>query len=145
MAEFTGIHTHTLDDKGRVSVPAQFRRQLTGENLYLNLGLDGCLVLYPPERWQKVRSELARLSRSSSRQRYFLRMSARYLRPVSVDSQGRISIPSDLAALAGIRSEAVFLGQFDSIEIWSPEGFENYSRNERFSYEEAAEDLEIDI
>jgi MraZ protein len=145
MAEFTGIHTHTLDDKGRVSVPAQFRRQLTGENLYLNLGLDGCLVLYPPERWQKVRSELAGLSRSSSSHRYFLRMSARYLRPVSVDSQGRISIPSDLADLAGIRSEAVFLGQFDSIEIWSPEGFENYSRNERFSYEEAAEDLEIDI
>jgi len=139
------IHVHTLDDKGRVSVPAQFRRQLTGESLYLNVGLDGCLVLYPPEKWAKVKSGLSRLSRSSSRQRYFLRMSARHLRSVSVDSQGRISIPSELISIAGIESEVVFLGQYDAIEIWSPEGFETYSHNERYSYEEVAEDLEIDI
>jgi MraZ protein len=145
MAEFTGIHVHTLDDKGRVSVPAQFRRQLTGENLYINVGLDGCLVLYPPEKWEKVKSELSRLSRSSSGQRYFLRMSARHLKPVNVDSQGRISIPSELIAIAGIGAEVVFLGQFDAIEIWSPDAFEAYSHNERFSYEEVVEDLEIDI
>jgi MraZ protein len=72
-------------------------------------------------------------------------MSARFLRPVCVDSQGRISIPSELISLAGIENEVVFLGQYDAIEIWSPEGFEEYSRNERFSYEEVAEDLEIDI
>jgi len=145
MVEFTGIHVHTLDDKGRVSVPAHFRRQLTGENLYLNLGLDGCLVLYPHEKWSRVRSELLKLSKSNSRNRFFLRMSARYLRPVSIDSQGRISIPAELQSMAGIESEVVFLGQFDAIEIWSPDNFETYSRNERFSYEEVAEDLEIDI
>ena len=145
MAEFTGIHVHTLDDKGRVSVPAQFRRQLTGENLYLNVGLDGCLVLYPPEKWARVKSELTRLPRSNSRNRLLLRKTAMHLRPVSLDSQGRISIPAELISLAGIESEVVFLGQFDAIEIWSPEGFDTYSRSERFSYEEVAEDLEIDF
>jgi MraZ protein len=145
MAEFTGIHVHTLDDKGRVSVPAQFRRQLTGENLYLNVGLDGCLVLYPPEKWARVRNELGRLSKSSSRQRHVLRKTAMHLKPVCVDSQGRISIPSELISLAGIENEVIFLGQFDAIEIWSPEGFEAYLSDERFSYEEVVEDLEIDF
>ena len=145
MAEFTGIHVHTLDDKGRVSVPAQFRRQLTGEGLYLNVGLDGCLVLYPHEKWTRVREELSKLSRSSSRQRFFLRMSARYLKPVSLDSQGRIIIPGELQSISGIESEVVFLGQFDSIELWSPEAFERYAGDGSFSYEEVAEDLEIDI
>jgi MraZ protein len=145
MSEFTGTHVHTLDDKGRVSVPAAFRRQLTGEDLYLNLGMDGCLVIYPPEKWERVRRSLDGLSRSQSRQRYFLRRFARFLHPVTIDGQGRISIPSDLLRQAGISSEIVFLGQFDSIELWSTERFAAYSEEEQYSYEEAAEALDIDI
>ncbi|MBN1435078.1 division/cell wall cluster transcriptional repressor MraZ [Candidatus Fermentibacterales bacterium] len=145
MAEFTGTYVHTLDEKGRVSVPASFRRQLTGEDLFLNLGLDGCLVIYPAEKWERVRASLDHLSRTQSRQRYFLRRFARYLHPVSVDGQGRISIPSELLRQAGIESEIVFLGQFDSIELWSPDRFGRYSQQEEYSYEEAAEALDIDI
>lgn len=145
MSEFTGTHVHTLDDKGRVSVPAAFRRQLTGEELYLNLGMDGCLVIYPAEKWERVRRSLDGLSRSQSRQRYFLRRFARFLHPVTIDGQGRISIPSELLRQAGISSEIVFLGQFDSIELWSTERFAAYSEEEQYSYEEAAEALDIDI
>ena len=145
MPEFTGTHTHTLDDKGRVSVPAAFRRQLTGEELFLNLGLDGCLVIYPSDKWQRVRASLESLSRTQSRQRYFLRRFVRFLHPASIDGQGRISIPSELLRQAGIESEVVFLGQLDSIELWSPEKLSEYTAKEEYSYEEAAEALEIDI
>src|SRR5512136_3056154 len=102
MADFTGTHVHSLDDKGRVSVPAQFRRQLTGEDLFLNLGMDGCLELYTPEKWDSIRESLGKLPRNQQRVRFFLRRFASYLRPVSIDAQGRISIPSDLTAMAGI-------------------------------------------
>lgn len=145
MAEYIGTHIHTLDEKGRVSVPAAFRKQMTGETLYLNLGMDGCLILYPHEKWHSVRKGLDSLSRSQSKQRYFIRRFARFLHPVSIDGQGRISIPAELLEQTGIRNEIVFLGQFDSIELWSPEKFREYSIQEEFSYEEAAETLDIDI
>jgi MraZ protein len=145
MPEFTGTHTHTLDEKGRVSVPAVFRRQLTGEELYVNLGLDGCLVLYTPERWRRVREEIAGLSRGKTNQRFFMRRFARYLRGVSIDSQGRISLPADLREKAGIEEEVLFLGQFNSIELWAPERFERISAEDEYSFEQAAEDLGIDI
>jgi len=145
MPEFTGTYTHTLDSKGRVSVPAVYRRQLTGEGLYLNLGFDGCLVLYPPEKWESVKAELSALSRGRERQRFFLRRFARFLRPVSLDSQGRIMVPGELLSRAGIDSEVVFLGQLDSIELWAPGRFTDASGEEEMSFEQVAEELGINI
>jgi MraZ protein len=145
MAEFTGAHVHSLDEKGRVSVPAQFRRQLTGEDLFLNLGMDGCLELYTPEKWDSMREALGKLSRNQQRHRFFLRRFASFLRPVSIDAQGRISIPADLISMAGIKGEAVFLGQIDKIEIWAPDRYAAALRSEDVSFEEVAEGLEIDL
>ncbi len=145
MGEFTGTHQHTLDEKGRVSVPAQFRRQLTGEDLYLNLGMDGCLELYTPEKWSSLRDSLGKVSRNQERNRFFVRRFASFVRPVSVDAQGRISIPADLQSLAGMKSEVVFLGQLDKIEIWSPDRLAAFMKREDISFEEVAEGLEIDL
>jgi MraZ protein len=145
MAEFTGTHVHSLDEKGRVSVPAQFRRQLTGEDLFLNLGMDGCLELYTPEKWDSIRESLGRLHRNQQRVRFFLRRFTSYLRPVSIDAQGRISIPADLTAMAGIRGEVVFLGQIDKIEIWAPDRYAASLKRDDVSFEEVAEGLEIDL
>jgi len=145
MPEFTGTYTHTLDSKGRVSVPAAYRRQLTGEGLHLNLGLDGCLVIYPPEKWESVKRELSRLSRGRGPERFFMRRFARYLRAVSLDAQGRIMIPAELLEKAGIGGEVVFLGQLDSIELWAPDRFDTASGEEELSFEQVAEDLGINI
>jgi len=131
MAEFIGTHIHTLDDKGRVSVPAQFRRMLTGEDLYLNRELDDCLVLYQAEKWERIRSGFEeKLSRSNRQHRRFLRWVGAKLRPVTVDSQGRIAIPQDMQEAAGITGEVMFLGQFDRIELWDPKKYEDYMRTE---------------
>jgi MraZ protein len=145
MPEFTGTYTHTLDGKGRVSVPAAYRRQLTGEGLHLNLGLDGCLIIYPPEKWEAVKRELSSLSRGREAERFFLRRFARFLRAVSLDAQGRIMIPAELLEKAEIDSEVVFLGQLDSIELWAPEKFASASGEKEMSFEQVAEDLGIDI
>jgi MraZ protein len=145
MAEFTGRHEHSLDEKGRVSVPAAFRRQITGEDLYLNLGMDGCLELYPPEKWQLLRDGLKKLARGQGRQRFFLRRFASHLRPVTIDAQGRIGIPADLLDLAGIRGVVVFLGQLDTIELWSPDRLAAVMSREDVSYEEVAEGLDIEL
>lgn len=145
MAEFTGRHEHVLDEKGRVSVPAVFRRQITGEDLYLNLGMDGCLELYPPEKWQALRDGLRKLSRGQEKQRFFLRRFASHLRPVSIDAQGRIGIPADLQSLAGIGSVVVFLGQMDTIELWDPVRLGEVMARRDISYEEVAEGLDVEL
>ncbi|MCK5787098.1 MAG: division/cell wall cluster transcriptional repressor MraZ [Candidatus Sabulitectum sp.] len=144
MAAFIGTHRHTLDDKGRVSVPAQFRRQLTAENLYLNVGLEGCLVLYPSQRWLELEEKLLALPRNK-KNRFFVRSFAENVKAVSVDSQGRISIPADLAESAGITGEIMFLGKFDTMELWQPERYSAYIADTEFSCEEIAEDLDLPL
>ncbi len=144
MAAFIGTHIHTLDDKGRVSVPAQFRRQLTAEDLYLTVGMEGCLVLYPSQRWQELEEKLLSLPRTRET-RYFIRNLAQNLKAVSVDSQGRISIPAELAEKAGITGEIMFLGKFDTMELWQPERYDAYIADSEFSCEEIAEDLDLPL
>ena len=144
MAAFIGTHRHTLDDKGRVSIPAQFRRQLTAEDLYLNVGMEGCLVLYPSHRWQELEEKLLALPRNRET-RYFVRSLAQNLRAVSVDSQGRISIPAELAAKAGITGDVMFLGKFDTMELWQPDRYNSYIDEAEFSCEEIAEGLDLPL
>jgi MraZ protein len=135
-----------MDDKGRVSVPAQFRRMLTGEDLYLNRELDNCLVLYQAEKWEQIRAGFEeKLSRSNRQHRRFLRWVGAKLRPVTVDSQGRIAVPQDMQDAAGITGEVMFLGQFDRIELWDPKKYEAYMRTEEESFEDIAETLDIDL
>jgi len=145
MAAFIGTHTHTLDDKGRVSVPAQFRRQLNAEDMYLNVGMEGCLVLYPSQKWQELEEKLLSLSRSSKKTRFLYRSLAQNLKAVSVDSQGRISIPAELAEKAGITGEVMFLGQFDTLELWQPDRYAAYIENSELSCEDIAEDLDLPL
>lgn len=145
MNEYTGRHVHTLDDKGRVSVPAQFRRQLPKEGLYIGKGMEGSLILYPPEKWEKVRDGLSSLSRNSRRNRDIIREFSQFIRPVSIDGQGRISIPADLIEIAGMDHEVVFLGMLDSIEIWAVQRYSRRSGEQMSSLEEAIEEIDIDI
>lgn len=145
MNEYTGRHVHTLDDKGRVSVPAQFRRQLPREGLYIGKGMEGSLILYPPEKWEKVREGLSSLSRNSRRNRDIIREFSQFIRPVSIDGQGRISIPADLIEMAGIDHEVIFLGMLDSIEIWAVQRYSRRSGEQMSSLEEAIEEIDIDI
>ncbi len=145
MAAFIGTHTHTLDEKGRVSVPAQFRRQLTAEEMYLNVGMEGCLVLYPAQRWQALEEKLLSLSRSSRKNRFLYRSLAQNLKAVSVDSQGRISIPADLAEKAGITGEVMFLGQFDIMELWQPDKYKALMENSELSCEDITEETDLPL
>jgi len=145
MNDYTGIHVHTLDDKGRVSVPAQFRKQLPTEGLFIGKGMEGSLVLYPPEKWEKVRKNLMELSRNSRRHREIIREVSQFIRPVNVDAQGRITIPSDLLQLAAITHEVVFLGFLDAIEIWSAERYAEVEHGREEPIEDSLKDIDIEI
>lgn len=145
MNDYTGKHIHTLDEKGRVSVPAQFRRQLPREGLFIGKGMEGSLILYPPEKWQDVRDGLASLSRNIRKNRDIIREFSQYIRPVNIDGQGRITIPSDLIEVSGMTHEIVFIGLLDSIELWAAQRYAGREKEQISSLEEAIEEIDIDI
>jgi len=115
---FVGEYEHTLDEKGRLTLPAKFRESFE-DGLVLTRGMDGCLFAYRVEDWSRlVESRLAvldPLSRDDRMiQRYFFTGAAE----AAPDRQGRIGIPAPLATHAELDREVVVLGVFDHVEIW---------------------------
>lgn len=86
-----------------------------------------CLFLYPEREWDKVQERLERQrARIDPEQRPFYLQLMRDTAETTVDAQGRISIPSHLAELAGIGGEALFVGSGQIIEMWDPGRYAEY-------------------
>lgn len=122
---FYGTETYAIDHKGRISVPASMRRAGTRKQaidaFYLVAGFEGCLALYAPDDWARVEERLRRLPMGGRKGRAFARAFLMNATPVTVDAQGRITIPPALVVRAALGKEAVLHGQVDRIEIWNPE------------------------
>ena len=111
----TGTYEHSLDAKGRLFIPAQLRKEL-GDTLYVTMGLDGCLAVYPQETWDTFTEKFASLPMSQSKAMRPLFANAAKCEP---DSQGRIVVPQSLRKFAMLEKDAVILGVNDRAEIWS--------------------------
>jgi MraZ protein len=127
MTTFYGTANYSIDDKGRIVVPASMRavpgRKAPLTTFVLLYGLGGCLWLYTEDGWKKFEERLYTLSVGTRKQRDFARAFLVGASKVTVDKQGRISIPSSLMSRAGLGKEAVLHGQVGRLEIWSPEKF----------------------
>jgi MraZ protein len=129
---FKGEFEHSVDNKGRVAFPAKLRKALTpqaNEQFTILRGLEPCLYLYPGDEWEKVEEKLSEISSFNSRGRTVKRNFLRYAEDLSLDKQNRIPIPSHLKEYAGIDGTAVFIGNGDMIEVWSPEQLEEIDSN----------------
>jgi len=114
---FSGECEHTIDDKGRLIIPAKFRADLAG-GLFVTRGLDGCLFVFPPDRWKEMSEKMANLSLVQASARLFSRMIYSGIE-CKLDKQGRILLPPSLRAHADIESEVVITGVRTRLEIWS--------------------------
>jgi transcriptional regulator MraZ len=132
---FTGTHRVRVDEKGRLAVPAIFRRQLP-EGSFLSVGQDGVLTIYPPEQWQSL-SERLRDPLLGPERRALSRALYATATPCEFDGQGRIILAPEQRRLAGIevRSTAAVIGSGSRVEIWAEERWDNYSGEalERFT------------
>lgn len=143
MYHFIGRHKHTIDDKGRVSVPAKFREMLKESaqgTFYITKGLDGCLYAYPKDEWEKVLEKLYLLP-DNREGRYYTRIFLSYAEESTLDKMGRVSIPQHLLAEAGLQKEVLIIGHLDHMEIWNPENFEKYTKEFTMSFEDAADKI----
>jgi len=116
---FIGEYAHSLDDKGRVIIPAKFRDRLHGA--VLTKGPDGCLCIYPSEEWERVANEARERSRQGPRERQAARAFFAGATEADPDKQGRVALPQNLREFARLDRDVVVAGVFSRIEIWDRE------------------------
>ncbi len=137
MASFLGTHRHTIDSKGRLSIPSKFRKA-TGEVFVVTRGLDGCLFLYPKDEWGRLEEKLRSLEWTEDDPRYFTREIAAFASEVTVDGHGRVVIPQELRDLVEIEIEVLVIGAFERIELWDPDNYRVYREGYAHSLEQAS-------
>lgn len=119
---FLGEFEHTIDDKGRVAIPARFREEL-GEGFVLTRGFEQCLQAFPRTMWAALAEKVDRLPLGSPQARNMRRILFSPAAEVEIDRQGRILIPQSLREYAGLAEEVLITGMSTYFELWSGEGW----------------------
>jgi MraZ protein len=126
VVHFTGKYTHTFDAKGRVFVPKKFLHALTPIDtrcfFWANIGLDPCVTLYTPAKFDVIAAKLEQERQGEEDIRNFTQMFFETAYDLEIDSAGRILIPDELRQHAGLKvpGEVVLSGAGDQIMIWDP-------------------------
>jgi MraZ protein len=127
MAAFYGTEKGTLDPKRRLSVPVAMRRdslaRKTHERFFLKYGSEGCLQLYSVEDWHTMEAKLRGLLKGDRADRDFVSHFIKDAGWVTVDAQGRITIPPALQDRAGLGKDVVLHGNLDYIALWNADRF----------------------
>ncbi|MEE9208738.1 MAG: division/cell wall cluster transcriptional repressor MraZ [Gemmatimonadota bacterium] len=128
MTGFLGSYLYQVDSKGRVTLPAAFRRGSDSLSLVLVQAFPDALALYPDENWRAVEERLEEfVQRNPERRRDALRFTANAY-SVSPDKQGRILVPDRLRVVIGIEEEVLIVGALKRIELWNPDQFAQSDR-----------------
>jgi MraZ protein len=122
---FTGEYRHSVDDKGRLAVPARFRAQLA-EGVFISKWIDGCLAIHTRHGWDELAARFAAAPLTDARARLFQREVFGGAVEAELDRQGRVLVPAFLREAAGLDEEAVIVGSRDHAEIWSPARWATY-------------------
>lgn len=144
---FMGEYHHSIDEKGRMIIPAKFRDAL-GPSFVMTRGLDNCLFIYPYSEWEQLVQKLKALPLMKADARAFTRFFLSGATECELDKQGRVNIPANLREHARLESNAVVIGVSNRVEVWSREMWETYSQNSEASFNEIAEklvDFQLDL
>jgi len=138
---FIGEYNHSLDDKGRLAIPAKFRTALKS-GAVVTKGLDNCLFLYTKKEWSKIADSMAKLPFNKSNDRALSRFFLAGAMDVSFDGQGRIMLPEYLRFFAGLSKKVVIAGLYNRLEIWDEATWQSYKQVNDKSADNIAEALE---
>ena len=137
---FIGEYHHTIDDKGRIIIPAKFRDEL-GSNFIVTRGIESCLFVYPNKNWDQICEKLNSLPFTRKDARVFSRFFMSGATNVELDKQGRINISAPLINHANLTKDCVIIGTGDRLEIWSKEDWDSFFNSNKDSMSDIAENL----
>ena len=133
-----GEYEHTIDAKGRISMPSKLRKDM-GETFIVTKGLDGCLFAFSQNEWMNFETKLKSLPLSDKNARNFVRFFLAGATECEIDKQGRFLIPSNLRNSAKLEKEAIIIGVGTRLEIWDKATWE--AKDEDISAEDIAENM----
>jgi MraZ protein len=137
---FYGEYQHSVDQKGRIIIPAKFREGL-GEKFIITKGLDNCLFVYSENEWLNLESKLRSLPFTNKDARAFVRFFFAGASECELDKQGRILIPQNLREHGKLDKDVYIIGVSTRVEIWDKTKWEEYSSEDNISPDEIAEKM----
>ena len=138
--KFLGSFQHQLDEKGRLSLPAQFRREATDQRFVLVQAYAPALALYPETEWLEVEERMQTMMRDPAARLWVLSVMSNAVE-VTPDAQGRILVPAPLRAAAELDGQALLVGAINKVEIWNPSKFEEAVRGAAPGFDKFAADI----
>lgn len=137
---FIGEYHHTIDEKGRIIIPAKFREEL-GTSFIVTRGIENCLFVYSLDNWANITNKLNSLPFTKKDARTFNRFFMSGATSVELDKQGRININAPLVDYAKLIKDCVVIGTGDRLEIWSQELWNSFFDSTKDSMSDIAENL----
>ncbi|MDD3171673.1 MAG: division/cell wall cluster transcriptional repressor MraZ [Bacilli bacterium] len=139
---FIGQYRYNLDEKGRLVIPQEYRKQL-GNELIINKGIEKCITIYKISDWERLVEKITDLPFNQKDNRLFNRYFLANAYQKELDNQGRINIDSDLIKHSEITKECVIIGAGNVIEIWSKEKWDAIDANRSSQLDEISENLKL--
>ena len=140
---FRGRFEHTIDPKGRVSIPAKFRELLSEkyDDRIILTNFDRCLVAYPYEEWRSVEEKIGSLSMVKKEVKAFQRFFISGAAECPIDKLGRVLIPPTLRDYALLEKDVIFAGMGKMFELWSRERWAEEIKRAEENFEGMRESL----
>ena len=120
---FMGHYEHTIDEKGRITVPSKFRDELGG-SVVISMGFDGNLFAFPHDLFILLSNKVRGTSLTDSNSRILRRLLFSASEELEFDKAGRILLPAYLRGTANLTDNAVLVGNGEYFELWSPEDWQ---------------------
>jgi MraZ protein len=145
MESLLGVYECNVDAKGRLLLPSAFKKQLQellGKGFVVKRSVfQKCLELYSMEEWNKLVKDVNKLNRFKKKNVDFIRMFNAGVKPVELDSSGRLLLPKDLMTFAGISKNIVMSAAVNMIEIWDKDKYEQTINDPNVDFGSLAEEV----
>lgn len=119
---FRGTYEHTLDDRGRVALPARYRQDFI-QGVVLTQGPEGCIEVYTTAGFEEMSVDFASEPATTLRGRRSRRRFQAQSFDTELDRQGRILVPARFRQMAGLNGAVTIIGRHECLEIWNPDAW----------------------
>tara|TARA_Y100000739_G_scaffold56605_1_gene46406 strand:- start:317 stop:781 length:465 start_codon:yes stop_codon:yes gene_type:complete len=145
MINLIGTYECTVDNKGRIMIPAQLKKQLDGftkEPFILKRSVfQNCLELFPYNEWKLMMDKVNKLNRFVKKNNDFIRMYTAGVKSIDLDSTGRILVPKDLIAISKLTKHVVLSSSINIIEIWDKDEYEKSINDPKVDFAKLTEEV----